>query len=82
MNSVALFEPLILLLQLFQEIHGLHDQGVSTDNISSHLSPWASALFEFLPPFIRKQVISSLFYELKDIGYRHFYNMPECQHCL
>lgn len=26
------------------------------ENISSQLSPWASALFEFLPPFIRKQV--------------------------
>lgn len=42
---------------LLQEIHSLHNQGVSTENISSHLSPWASALFEFLPPFIRKQLL-------------------------
>lgn len=41
---------------LFQEIHGLHVQGISVEKISSHLSPWASALFDFLPPFIRKQV--------------------------
>ncbi|KAF5955864.1 hypothetical protein HYC85_008720 [Camellia sinensis] len=26
-------------------------------SISSHLSPWASALFEFMPPFIRKQLL-------------------------
>jgi hypothetical protein len=39
-----------------KEIHGLHLKGVSVENISSQLSPWATALFEFLPPFIRKQV--------------------------
>nr|CAB3447715.1 unnamed protein product [Digitaria exilis] len=39
------------------EIHGLHGKGVSAENISSQLSPWASALFEFLPPFIRKQLL-------------------------
>jgi len=42
-----------------QEIHGLLRQGVAVDKISSQLSPWASALFEFLPPFIRRQVNSS-----------------------
>ena len=26
------------------------------DDVPSELSPWASALFEFLPPFIRSQV--------------------------
>lgn len=31
---------------------------MSVENISSQLSPWATALFEFLPPFIRKQVCS------------------------
>lgn len=41
---------------VFQEIHGLLRQGVDADKISSQLSPWASALFEFLPPFIRRQV--------------------------
>ncbi|KAL8482979.1 hypothetical protein ACS0TY_025876 [Phlomoides rotata] len=39
------------------EIHGLLRQGVSADNISAQLSPWASALFEFLPPIIRKQLL-------------------------
>ena len=39
-----------------QEIHVLHRAGVLADKISSQLSPWASALFQFLPPFIRKQV--------------------------
>lgn len=43
-----------------QEIHGLHGKGVSAENISSQLSPWASALFEFLPPFIGKQVCIDL----------------------
>ncbi|XP_061347705.1 pyrophosphate--fructose 6-phosphate 1-phosphotransferase subunit alpha-like [Gastrolobium bilobum] len=42
---------------LLKEIHGLLRQGVAVDNISSHLSPWASALFEFMPPFIRKQLL-------------------------
>lgn len=46
----------VLTSNSFQEIHGLIRKGVSVDNISSQLSPWASALFEFLPPFIRKQV--------------------------
>jgi len=41
-----------------QEIHGLLRQGVAVDKISSQLTPWASALFEFLPPFIRRQVNS------------------------
>ncbi|KAL3504580.1 hypothetical protein ACH5RR_034421 [Cinchona calisaya] len=41
---------------LLQESHGLLRQGVSVDSISSLLSPWASALFEFLPPFIMKQI--------------------------
>ena len=41
----------------FQEIHGLLRKGVSADNISGQLSPWASALFEFLPPFIKNQVL-------------------------
>ncbi|MQM17683.1 hypothetical protein Taro_050659 [Colocasia esculenta] len=39
------------------EIHVLHREGVSTDKISCQLSPWASALFEFLPPFIRRQLL-------------------------
>lgn len=49
--TVPCFDPCAL-----QEIHGLLIQGVSADKISSQLSPWASALFEFLPPLIKKQV--------------------------
>uniref|UniRef100_A0ACD5VC79 Uncharacterized protein n=1 Tax=Avena sativa TaxID=4498 RepID=A0ACD5VC79_AVESA len=53
----GLVESIPELYALLQEIHGLHDKGVSIENISSHLSPWASALFNFLPPFIRKQLL-------------------------
>ncbi|KAF8657480.1 hypothetical protein HU200_060041 [Digitaria exilis] len=53
----GLVESIPELYALLQEIHGLHNKGVSVENISSHLSPWASALFEFFPPFIRKQLL-------------------------
>uniref|UniRef100_A0A453RFP7 Phosphofructokinase domain-containing protein n=1 Tax=Aegilops tauschii subsp. strangulata TaxID=200361 RepID=A0A453RFP7_AEGTS len=53
----GLVESIPELYALLQEIHGLHDKGVFIENISSHLSPWASALFDFLPPFIRKQLL-------------------------
>ncbi|AQK54729.1 Pyrophosphate--fructose 6-phosphate 1-phosphotransferase subunit alpha 2 [Zea mays] len=53
----GLVESIPELYALLQEIHGLHGKGVSVENISSQLSPWASALFEFLPPFIRKQLL-------------------------
>ncbi|RLM54323.1 pyrophosphate--fructose 6-phosphate 1-phosphotransferase subunit alpha-like [Panicum miliaceum] len=53
----GLVESIPELYALLQEIHGLHNKGVSIENISSSLSPWASALFEFLPPFIRKQLL-------------------------
>ncbi|KAJ8512717.1 hypothetical protein OPV22_003151 [Ensete ventricosum] len=53
----GLVESIPELYALLQEIHGLHNQGILTDKISFHLSPWASALFEFLPPFIRKQLL-------------------------
>jgi pyrophosphate--fructose-6-phosphate 1-phosphotransferase len=53
----GLVESIPELYALLQEIHGLHGKGVSMENISSQLSPWASALFEFLPPFIRKQLL-------------------------
>ncbi|KAF8729671.1 hypothetical protein HU200_017623 [Digitaria exilis] len=53
----GLVESIPELYALLQEIHGLHGKGVSAENISSQLSPWASALFEFLPPFIRKQLL-------------------------
>ncbi|KAK4484016.1 hypothetical protein RD792_011229 [Penstemon davidsonii] len=53
----GLIESIPEVYALLQEIHGLLRQGVSADNISAQLSPWASALFEFLPPFIRKQLL-------------------------
>ncbi|XP_059636668.1 pyrophosphate--fructose 6-phosphate 1-phosphotransferase subunit alpha-like isoform X2 [Cornus florida] len=53
----GLIESIPEVYALLQEIHGLLKKGVSVDNISSKLSPWASALFEFLPPFIRKQLL-------------------------
>ncbi|KAK4374283.1 hypothetical protein RND71_004960 [Anisodus tanguticus] len=53
----GLIESIPEVYALLQEIHGLLTQGVSADKISSQLSPWASALFEFLPPFIKKQLL-------------------------
>ncbi|XP_057975605.1 pyrophosphate--fructose 6-phosphate 1-phosphotransferase subunit alpha [Malania oleifera] len=53
----GLIESIPEVYALLQEVHGLHRQGVSIDDISSQLSPWASALFEFLPLFIRKQLL-------------------------
>ncbi|KAL4178549.1 hypothetical protein AMTRI_Chr13g82850 [Amborella trichopoda] len=55
----GLIESIPEIHALLQEICGLHSRGVSVDNISSLLSPWASALFEFLPPFIKKQLLLS-----------------------
>lgn len=63
-----------------QEIHGLLRQGVSADNISAQLTPWASALFEFLPPFIRKQVHLNVFHRVNHASYIicfHYFADPE-----
>ncbi|XP_010270592.1 PREDICTED: pyrophosphate--fructose 6-phosphate 1-phosphotransferase subunit alpha-like [Nelumbo nucifera] len=53
----GLIESIPEIYALLQEINGLHKQGVSVDNISSQLSPWASALFEFLPHFIKRELL-------------------------
>ncbi|XP_044474462.1 pyrophosphate--fructose 6-phosphate 1-phosphotransferase subunit alpha-like isoform X3 [Mangifera indica] len=53
----GLIESIPEVYALLKEIHSLLRQGVSADNISSQLSPWASALFEFLPVFIKKQLL-------------------------
>ncbi|GLU00129.1 hypothetical protein SLE2022_175210 [Rubroshorea leprosula] len=53
----GLIESIPEVYALLKEIHSLLRQGVLTDNISSQLSPWASALFNFLPDFIRKQLL-------------------------
>ncbi|GKB63563.1 coiled-coil domain-containing protein 97, partial [Tanacetum coccineum] len=52
----GLIESIPEVFALLQEIHSLLQEGVSADNISAKLSPSASALFEFMPPFIRKQL--------------------------
>ncbi|CAD5317377.1 unnamed protein product [Arabidopsis thaliana] len=53
----GLVESIPELYALLKEIHGLLKEGVQVDNISTQLSPWSSALFEFLPPFIKKQLL-------------------------
>ncbi|KAH6799803.1 Phosphofructokinase family protein [Perilla frutescens var. hirtella] len=53
----GLIESIPEVYALLQEIHRLLREGVSADKISTQLSPWASALFEFLPLFIRKQLL-------------------------
>ncbi|KAG5010138.1 hypothetical protein AAZX31_07G150300 [Glycine max] len=53
----GLIESIPEVYALLKEIHGLLRQGVAVDKISSQLTPWASALFEFLPPFIRRQLL-------------------------
>ncbi|GLT35302.1 hypothetical protein SLA2020_097690 [Shorea laevis] len=53
----GLIESIPEVYALLKEIHSLLRQGVPADNISSQLSPWASALLNFLPDFIRKQLL-------------------------
>ncbi|KAG0499148.1 hypothetical protein HPP92_003839 [Vanilla planifolia] len=53
----GLVESVPELNALLQEIHSLQNEGVTTENISSHLSDKASTLFENLPSFIKKQFL-------------------------
>ncbi|KAJ0538095.1 putative diphosphate--fructose-6-phosphate 1-phosphotransferase [Helianthus annuus] len=53
----GLIESIPEVNALLQEIHRFLRQGVSNDKIPSQLSPWASALFQFLPPFIREELL-------------------------
>ncbi|KAJ4702363.1 Pyrophosphate--fructose 6-phosphate 1-phosphotransferase subunit alpha [Melia azedarach] len=53
----GLIENIPEVYALLKEIHSLLREGASAENIHSQLSPWASALFEFLPPFIKKQIL-------------------------
>ncbi|XP_065037007.1 pyrophosphate--fructose 6-phosphate 1-phosphotransferase subunit alpha-like [Musa acuminata AAA Group] len=55
----GLVESIPEVYALLQEIHVLLKNGVSTESISGQLSPWASALFESMPPFIKKQLLLS-----------------------
>ncbi|CAH2036678.1 unnamed protein product [Thlaspi arvense] len=53
----GIIESIPEVYALLKEIHGHLRQGVAADKISTQLSPWSSALFEFLPPFIKKQLL-------------------------
>ncbi|KAL0795098.1 hypothetical protein Bca101_066475 [Brassica carinata] len=53
----GIIESIPEVYALLKEIHGLLREGVAADKISTQLSPWSSALFEFLPPFIKKQLL-------------------------
>ncbi|KAK9063992.1 hypothetical protein SSX86_017864 [Deinandra increscens subsp. villosa] len=53
----GLIESIPEVNALLQEIHRFIRQGISKDKIPSQLSPWASALFQFLPPFIREELL-------------------------
>ncbi|OAY63979.1 Pyrophosphate--fructose 6-phosphate 1-phosphotransferase subunit alpha [Ananas comosus] len=55
----GLIECIPEVYALLQEIHVLLKDGVSVDKISAQLSPWAAALFESMPPFIKKQLLLS-----------------------
>jgi pyrophosphate--fructose-6-phosphate 1-phosphotransferase len=55
----GLIESIPEFYALLQEINGLlrGDEDIRVENISKMLSPWASALFDFLPIFIKKQLL-------------------------
>jgi hypothetical protein len=45
------------MFALIQEINILHSNKVPENNIPSQLSPWATALYNYLPPFIRRELL-------------------------
>ncbi|KAL6562967.1 hypothetical protein OROHE_005554 [Orobanche hederae] len=53
----GLIESIPEVYALLQEILGLLREGVRAYKISAKLSPWSSALFEFLPLFIKNQLL-------------------------
>ncbi|KAK8450976.1 hypothetical protein SEVIR_6G130600v4 [Setaria viridis] len=53
----GLIESIPEMYALIQEINILHNNNVPVAEMSSQLSPWAAALFQFLPPFIRREVL-------------------------
>ncbi|KAH8946831.1 hypothetical protein BDL97_11G008000 [Sphagnum fallax] len=53
----GLIENIPEFYALLQEINSLLKQDVSIEHISSRLSPWAAALYDFLPIFIKKQLL-------------------------
>ncbi|XP_062199834.1 pyrophosphate--fructose 6-phosphate 1-phosphotransferase subunit alpha-like [Phragmites australis] len=53
----GLIESIPDMYALIQEINNLYRNNVPEDDIPSQLSPWAAALFKFLPPFIRRELL-------------------------
>lgn len=53
----GLIESIPEMYALIQEISILHNSNVPVPEMSSKLSPWAAALFHFLPPFIRRELL-------------------------
>ncbi|OEL25370.1 Pyrophosphate--fructose 6-phosphate 1-phosphotransferase subunit alpha [Dichanthelium oligosanthes] len=53
----GLIESIPEMYALIQEINNLHSNNVPEDEIPSQLSPWAAALFKFLPQFIRRELV-------------------------
>ncbi|KAK3129819.1 hypothetical protein QOZ80_6BG0485110 [Eleusine coracana subsp. coracana] len=53
----GLIESIPEMYALMQEINVLYSNSVHSNDIPSHLSPWAAALFMFLPPFIRSELL-------------------------
>ncbi|KAL6838988.1 hypothetical protein ACP4OV_031215 [Aristida adscensionis] len=53
----GLIESVPEMYALIQEINILYSNNVPKDDIPSQLSPWAAALFKFLPPFIRTELL-------------------------
>ncbi|EEC84297.1 hypothetical protein OsI_30782 [Oryza sativa Indica Group] len=55
--SEGLIESIPEMFALIQEINILHSNKVPENNIPSQLSPWATALYNYLPPFIRRELL-------------------------
>eukprot|EP00475_Leptophrys_vorax_P039867 TRINITY_DN7290_c0_g1_i1.p1 TRINITY_DN7290_c0_g1~~TRINITY_DN7290_c0_g1_i1.p1 ORF type:complete len:633 (+),score=42.67 TRINITY_DN7290_c0_g1_i1:166-2064(+) len=53
----GLIEHIPEIASLIDEINGLVKDGVPAASISSRLSPWSAALFNFMPPFIRSEFV-------------------------
>ncbi|KAF8712101.1 hypothetical protein HU200_028942 [Digitaria exilis] len=53
----GLIESIPEMYALIQEINNLHSNNVPEDDIPSQLSPWAAAMFKFLPPFISRELV-------------------------
>uniref|UniRef100_A0A0D9XC75 Phosphofructokinase domain-containing protein n=1 Tax=Leersia perrieri TaxID=77586 RepID=A0A0D9XC75_9ORYZ len=55
--SEGLIESIPEMYALIQEINILHSNKVPENKIPSQLSPWATALYNYLPPFIRRELL-------------------------